>query len=723
MSIKLKKWFTGTGECLAIKKPGNWVVSAVIPNEGPNRSYYGKRVLWYVKKEGAINNVEIIPSGTDITPDILAKENYSHYTDAIVISADLLRSVKKLCLPYDLDRIYPVVNETADEVEVDTELVFPNVEELSISRNHYYYCMHQCLSYYKRMFPSMSVINMDSTVTEVNVARYREDDFMPDVIFYGKNVVELTNYRLTPVMYCCFPEYAFSEGKKRLSFDVYLSILGGFLLRPDLYNEAQAETHRAMLKKKASALVCHAARKQRYEFVRAYFQGGFKLTVKGYEELLDMVRDDVEMHALVLESFHRTCDVTKLQEQREAHAKKLLENPDMVENYRGYFKWTNESDETVIIDKVVTITDRVLYIPERIGKRRVVGLNKGACASLDVEKIVLPTGIRSIGYQCFYDSDVKDVLLPEGLVTIEGMAFAGCRNLQSITIPKTVQCVEPGMFRYCTKLKEVVLEGDLITLRHEAFEGCCALERIVVKGCIIFVERDVFANCTKLFEVNFGDGDESVCCGFDTDALEKSYIMEFVFKEGTKKVAEGMFADSKLERVTFVPTITRINELAFYGTAKLTDVQIPDSVRVIGSGAFCSSAVSRITSVAGIVGDRAFANNKNLLEVSLPNVAHLERGLFEGCASLENAYLPSVICVKMGVFAGCESLKTITLGDLAEVDNNVFGSCTSLETIYTTGDPKKVREVLEEANHWMFDTPNRCGKYVVVKSISERSGT
>ena len=54
--------------------------------------------------------------------------------------------------------------------------------------------------------------------------------------------------------------------------------------------------------------------------------------------------------------------------------------------------------------------------------------------------------VKSIGAYCFAGSGVKDVSLPEGLLTIEEYAFADCNYLSEIIIPDSVTYIDPAAF-------------------------------------------------------------------------------------------------------------------------------------------------------------------------------------------------------------------------------------------------------------------------------------
>lgn len=102
----------------------------------------------------------------------------------------------------------------------------------------------------------------------------------------------------------------------------------------------------------------------------------------------------------------------------------------------------------------------------------------------------VPEGIREIGVQAFlYLSELREVLLPEGLEVIRNRAFIDC-GFQEILLPDSVKTVEPGAFEHCKNLKEIrrTSETDLVRerrdslrMRNRTFFSPCASELPVEK--------------------------------------------------------------------------------------------------------------------------------------------------------------------------------------------------------------------------------------------------
>ena len=115
----------------------------------------------------------------------------------------------------------------------------------------------------------------------------------------------------------------------------------------------------------------------------------------------------------------------------------------------------------------------------------------------------------------------------------------------------------------------------------------------------------------------------------------------------------------------FPPEVDTIATRAFQKCAEdLIEVQIPDNVFFIGTG--------------------AFANCIFLKEVKLPSqLREISESVFENCSALEELKIPdSVKRLGAGVFSNCTSLKNIKLPkDLKEIYYSVFLNCTALEEI------------------------------------------
>ena len=67
--------------------------------------------------------------------------------------------------------------------------------------------------------------------------------------------------------------------------------------------------------------------------------------------------------------------------------------------------------------------------------------------------------VYKIGEYAFYDSNLKWIVLPEHVETIEAGAFMSCEQLYKITLPASLKKIESGAFDFCYDLCYVTCEA------------------------------------------------------------------------------------------------------------------------------------------------------------------------------------------------------------------------------------------------------------------------
>ena len=66
-----------------------------------------------------------------------------------------------------------------------------------------------------------------------------------------------------------------------------------------------------------------------------------------------------------------------------------------------------------------------------------------------LEKIVLPKKLEAIGNSAFNGTGIKEIELPESLITLDSHAFANCTSLVGIKIPDKITKISSGSFTCC----------------------------------------------------------------------------------------------------------------------------------------------------------------------------------------------------------------------------------------------------------------------------------
>ncbi len=152
--------------------------------------------------------------------------------------------------------------------------------------------------------------------------------------------------------------------------------------------------------------------------------------------------------------------------------------------------------------------------------------------------------------------------------------------------------------------------------------------------------------------------------------------------------------------------ITEIGNGIFCGVNQIKNVELPDSVTVIGEGAFKNQDVEFIRmNYAGVnqkperckyklytIDEAGF--NSGIETINIPNgVTSIERSAFQGCISLRTIDIPeSVKKIGQAAFLGCRSLEKVAIPEGVEyIEGSTFYLCDNLkevqlpETVYKIG--------------------------------------
>ena len=213
-------------------------------------------------------------------------------------------------------------------------------------------------------------------------------------------------------------------------------------------------------------------------------------------------------------------------------------------------------------------TETQVEFPPRVGKKQVTSIGMH----------VLATTRKAAGTQ------IRSVIIPEGVTTIEDGAFLECEHLQTVQLPTSIKTI-----------------GKL------AFSGCPGLKD--AKGFVIFGDT--------LFGY------------YGTDP-------EPVIPEGVRVISEGAFRGRMhLKTVTLPESLEEIGETAFFKCSQLNTVRIPGRVRRIGDSAFSACENLKTVTVdegVRIIDDSGFSDCGKLTTMTLPaSIKGIGLWAFDNC--------------------------------------------------------------------------------------------
>ena len=282
-------------------------------------------------------------------------------------------------------------------------------------------------------------------------------------------------------------------------------------------------------------------------------------------------------------------------------------------------------------------------------------------------------------------------------------AFSNCRQLETVTIPKTVKTIDEFAFCNCKKLKAVILSKDsrLKSIGDHAFDDCNSLTSITIPNGITSIGEWAFRGCNSLTSMVIPNSVTSIG---EAAFYWCSNLTSITIPRSVTSIGEWVFGGcSSLTSITIPNNVTSIGEAAFYWCSNLTSITIPNSVTSIGDEAFrwCSSLTSiTIPNSVTSIGAWAFDNCESLTSITIPNsVTCIAVCSFQDCSNLASIRIPnSVTCIGDSAFRECRSLTNITIpNSVTSIGDEAFSWCSSLTSITI---PNSVTSIGHGAFSW-----------------------
>lgn len=303
-----------------------------------------------------------------------------------------------------------------------------------------------------------------------------------------------------------------------------------------------------------------------------------------------------------------------------------------------YDEWGNLDTDYVIVSQAKSnnsFYSGTIEIPETIEYNGITSVVKSidqkTFENCTLDKVILPATLESVSG--FYYATVNEVIIPEGIKLIGRDAFNNCKNLKTVSIPSSVECIDIYAFGN-SEIEYLIIPEGVTHINGYAFMGCKKIKTLNLPSSITFIGAKTFLD---------------------------SGIEEITIPEGIKTIHGSTFEGCKQLKTLHLPTsVIEIGEKAFYYSG-IEEISL-ENVRYIGEWAFAGTNIKS-------------ANLKSL-NLSLTNLyeKELSKGVFSSCKYLESIILPkSIIDIKGYAFSGCKNLKQISLPEsLKTIDEGAF---------------------------------------------------
>lgn len=441
---------------------------------------------------------------------------------------------------------------------------------------------------------------------------------------------------------------------------------------------------------------------------------------------------------------------------------------EVTEDLTLYAKWTQSGSEKILfsVDANGVLTgvsglsgsDITVEIPSEVNGITVTEIGKDVFKdNKNVGRLIIPDSVTKLGYRmCSGCTALSEVRLPAGLTVIPDEAFDGCSSLRTVNFPdtlkeirsdafcgtdltefiapdsltnvwsyafkdcaalsavelKNVRSVGDGAFESCTALRSIRLSDKMTELSDHIFDGCSSLADIDMPDNPIAVSFSVFNGTAYYNEPSNWENGVLYVDGY-LIAVSKDFapLTEYTVKDGTIVIADDAFSgvgySSKLKKMTLPTGLYRIGQYAFSKLFSLTEINIPDTVRSIGYGAFSGTGYDADTNY--INGGLYIGN----WLVAVNNVAMTSFTVQEGTVGVADGKDTSLFptrAQKITVlelpsslrYIGSRSFARLRItelrlpSELQTLGNGAFASCSALNTV-NLGDCSGLESIGEKA--------------------------
>ncbi len=175
----------------------------------------------------------------------------------------------------------------------------------------------------------------------------------------------------------------------------------------------------------------------------------------------------------------------------------------------------------------------------------------------ELKEVSLGNNVTRLGDNLFQSSKLKEIIIPENIITIGKCCFDFCEELTSVTFSNSVQIIDSAAF-YHTGLKNLVIPEGVDSIGDYAFAYCYNLTHIVIPSTLKKAGIFIFGDCRALKDVQIN-------CPIVGYWFSGTYSLRNITFSDSVKTIRGYFSDSdNLNTIIIGKNVSNICDRAFF---------------------------------------------------------------------------------------------------------------------------------------------------------------
>ncbi|MGN8766186.1 leucine-rich repeat protein [Blautia massiliensis (ex Liu et al. 2021)] len=291
-------------------------------------------------------------------------------------------------------------------------------------------------------------------------------------------------------------------------------------------------------------------------------------------------------------------------------------------------------------------------------------------------------------------NDTTSIIIEEGVTSLADGVFISFDALTSVSMPSSLRSIGNYAFSDCIALPSVTIPEGVTEIGESAFFGMDNLSFVKIPGTVKTIGKNAFRTAGRKIPkltVTMGKGITTI----GANAFTATNIYELNIPDSVKTIGEGAFYScSKLQKVTMGDSVTKIGAHAFAWCEELTSIRLSNNITEIPeSMLYVCSKITKVTLPAKIksIGKAAFCHCENLTEITIPSgVTEIGPTAFAS-TKIRSVVIPDgVKVIAEGAFDFCEELEKVTFpAGITDIKAAAFEGCKKIKHVYYSGTPKK----------------------------------